>query len=75
MIDSTLEHAPRELTTSSWMKQWYMVQFKGYTIVQRREVPKVTRLGRLTYESLWQLRSPSGENATPPEGERAGIKS
>lgn len=55
-----------ELTTSSRMKTWFMVQFKGYTVIQQREVPKVTPLGRLTYENLWQLRSPQRENVHTP---------
>lgn len=53
-----------DLTTSSRMRTWFMVQFKGYTVVQRREVPRVTRLGRLTYASLWQLRPPNGAKET-----------
>lgn len=57
----------KELTTSSRMKTWFMVQFKGYTVVQQREVPKVTPLGRLTYENLWHLRSPQG---TKPDASR-----
>lgn len=62
-----------ELTTSSRVKTWFMVQFKGYTVVQRREIPRVTRLGRLTYDSLWQLKSPDGEKPEPWAG-KAGAK-
>lgn len=46
-----------EMKTSSRIKAWYLVQFRGYTVTQRREIPKVTRLGRLTYECQWHLRA------------------
>ena len=42
--------------TTSWMKKWFMVRFKGYEVVEEREVPKISRHGRLTYESRWYLR-------------------
>ncbi|MCF6287040.1 MAG: hypothetical protein L3K26_17915 [Candidatus Hydrogenedentes bacterium] len=45
--------------TTSRMKKWFMVQFQGYEVVKEREVPKVTRQGRLTYECRWYLRSTS----------------
>ena len=60
MVENVQDVRARELTTTSRLKTWYMVQFKGYTVVQRREVPRVTTLGRLTYDSLWQLRAPEG---------------
>lgn len=50
---------PDEVTTSSRLWAWYMVQFRGYIVAQRREVPRVTRLGRLTYECRWHLRASS----------------
>ena len=57
--DDASQRVCGEMTTSSRLRTWYMVQFKGYTVVQRREVPRMT-LGRLTYGSLWQLRPPNG---------------
>lgn len=47
---------PSDEYTTSRMKKWYMVQFKGYEVVDEREVPKVTSQGRLTYECRWYLR-------------------
>lgn len=46
-----------EMKTSSRLRAWYLVRFRGYTVTQRKEVPKVTRLGRLTYECQWHLRA------------------
>jgi hypothetical protein len=57
MSKNTPQSTHLELTTSSRLRAWYMVQFRGYTVAQRREVPKVTRLGRLTYEYRWLLRA------------------
>jgi hypothetical protein len=51
--------APVEVMTASRIRAWYMVQFRGYTVAQCREVPRVSRLGRLTYSCLWHLRAPS----------------
>ena len=59
MIVETSHATPNEVTTSSRFWAWYMVQFRGYTVAQRREVPRITRLGRLTYESRWLLRASS----------------
>ncbi len=47
--------------TTSRMKKWFMVQFKGYEVVDEREVPRVTSQGRLTYECRWYLRSQADE--------------
>jgi len=60
MYEKTFQEANPDLTTTSRLKQWYMVQFRGYTVVQCREIPKVTPMGRLTYDCLWQLRAPEG---------------
>lgn len=49
-----------ETKTSSWLRAWYLVRFRGYTVTQRKEIPKVTRLGRLTYEYQWHLRAGIG---------------
>ena len=57
MLDQSPQSAYDDITTSSRLKAWYMVQFRGYTIAQRREFPMVTRLGRLTYECRWLLRA------------------
>lgn len=48
---------PLEVTTSSRLRAWYLVHFRGYAVAQCKEVPKVTRLGRLTYECRWLLRT------------------
>ena len=64
MFDVEIESGPY---TTSRMKKWFMVQFKGYEVVKEREVPKVTSQGRLTYESRWYLRPVEGI-ALPPEG-------
>jgi hypothetical protein len=60
VFESLLAISEYDLTTSSRVRTWYMVRFKGYTILQRREVPRVTRTGRLTYDYLWDLRPPAG---------------
>lgn len=44
-----------EMRTSSRLRVWYLVQFRGYKVTQCKEVPKVTKLGRLTYECHWHL--------------------
>ena len=49
-----------ETKTSSRLRAWYLVRFRGYTVTQRKEIPKVTRLGRLTYECQWYLRAEIG---------------
>lgn len=44
-----------ETRTSSRLRAWYLVQFRGYKVTQRREIPMVTKLGRLTYVCHWHL--------------------
>ncbi len=46
-----------ETKTSSRLRVWYLVQFRGYKVTQCKETPRVTKLGRLTYECLWHLRA------------------
>ncbi len=46
-----------ETRTSSRLRAWYLVQFRGYKVMQCKEIPKVTKLGRLTYECHWHLRA------------------
>lgn len=56
-VNAPQKPAHLELITSSRLRAWYMVHFRGFTVAQHREVPKVTRLGRLTYEYQWLLRA------------------
>lgn len=56
-VNAPQQPAPREFTTTSRLWAWYMVQFRGFIVAQHREIPKVTRLGRLTYEQSWLLRA------------------
>lgn len=56
--------------TSSRLRAWYLVQFRRYNVVQHREIPRVTRLGRLTYENQWILR-PAHDTLTGQEAESA----
>ena len=56
MSEQSYQATPDEVTTSSRLWAWYLVQFRGYTVAQCREVPRITRLGRLTYECRWLLR-------------------
>lgn len=65
MSMNSVEPNPRELTTSSRLRAWYMVQFRGYTVAQFREIPRVTRLGRLTYENRWLLRAATAKASEP----------
>ncbi len=44
-----------ETRTSSRLRAWYLVQFRGYKVTHRKEIPMVTKLGRLTYECHWHL--------------------
>lgn len=56
-----------ETRTSSRLRAWYLVHFRGYKVTQCNEIPKVTKLGRLTYECHWHLRAetpPLARNAT-----------
>lgn len=57
MSEQTSQTTPDDVTTSSRLRAWYMVRFRGYTVAQCREVPRITRLGRLTYECRWHLRA------------------
>lgn len=56
-VNAPQQPDPLEYTTRSRLRAWYLVQFRGFVVAQRREIPKVTRLGRLTYEQSWILRS------------------
>lgn len=56
-VNALQQPALLELTTTSRLRAWYMVHFRGFTVAQHREIPKVTRLGRLTYEYRWLLRT------------------
>jgi len=51
--------AALDIVTSSRLRAWYLAGVKGYAIVEQEEIPRVTRLGRLTYECRWHLRASS----------------
>ena len=74
MVQKSAKLSTVEVTSYSRVKTWFMVQFKGYTVVQHREIPRVTRLGRLTYDNLWQLQS-CGEEKQGASSGKSGAKS
>lgn len=69
MSEGESTKSPEEFVTTSRVKTWFMVQFKGYQVVERREVPKVTRQGRLTYDCFWQLRPHEGLKEPAPDAQ------
>lgn len=70
---TTINAASEHSTTTSRVKRWYLVRFKGYTVVQCREIPKMNWFGQLTYMYNWTLRPPEGVARKPARaGERAG---
>ena len=46
------------IVTSSRVRAWWLVNFKGYTYQSRSKVPRVGHFGRILYSSKWTLGLP-----------------
>lgn len=59
MSEKHSQRTHAEVMTTSRLRAWYMVHFRGYTVAQCREVPRLSRFGHLRYECHWLLRASS----------------
>lgn len=46
---------PNCLLTSSRFQMWWLVNFRGYMVVQRTEEPTESLLRQIRYKNHWQL--------------------
>lgn len=53
--------AADRIVTSSRVRAWWLVNFRGYTHESRSKVPRVGPFGQIRYSSKWTLGIPSEE--------------
>lgn len=49
--------APDEISTTSWLRMWWLTRFCGYRVRKAVHRPHASAFGRITYANTWWLES------------------